>query len=332
MLSGLFSLAKYAVYGEDDRNIANAASSENWDKVEQLFKSGEDPDSLTTKSGAPALFYTLCARNLRITALLLTKANPNIKSSYIPLHIACEGAYVDGIKLLLLYGADITAKNKRNKTALEDTSRNYIRKLVIDYAEKIGKIEKSLIEMNKYLSHNKESFATESLDSVYLMLANILKDESENIVRKAYVDKIIDECNKAIEKFRISDSSFYQMMDKILSLRIHPGAYSAFRPAAQIDNKLYYTAYVAIHTYTELLYNSTQRLRVASNKHETKEEFKTASDHLTAVAKHNPHITHSLFKQPDLATKLNAKQMAEIAKSIPIRLMKLLRILKLLKV
>ena len=107
---------------EMERNLANAASKGDWERVEKLVKQGDDVNFGGNFFARTALHHA-AERGNRAICVLLLKSGANINNARNmlrdrPLHSAARRNQAAVCELLVTYGADVTARNERGKTPL----------------------------------------------------------------------------------------------------------------------------------------------------------------------------------------------------------------------
>jgi hypothetical protein len=110
----------------DAKELRGAALNGDIRKVEAQLTAAVDIDG-RAGDGQSALFIACSEGYTRIVmALLAAKADTGLTNSqtlFTPLHAAAHGGHADCVAALLQAGADLGAKNRRGKTALQLASR-----------------------------------------------------------------------------------------------------------------------------------------------------------------------------------------------------------------
>jgi uncharacterized protein len=121
-------------------DIFEAVSIGDKETVDQLLDKNPELLNSFSSDGFTSLGLASFFGHLSIVRLLLDKkANPNIASNnqfkVAPIHSACAISHFDIVKLLIMHGADVNAKQMQGVTPLHSTAHNgqtRISKLLID--------------------------------------------------------------------------------------------------------------------------------------------------------------------------------------------------------
>lgn len=113
-------------------SLYEAIQLKNWPLAHQLLDTGADPNYEFGLTRIPLLFFVICTKNILILELFLTRgASPNAYDTPVgaellgtpvgrtALMVAAEMGYLDGVRLLLKFGADPWRKGEKGKTAME---------------------------------------------------------------------------------------------------------------------------------------------------------------------------------------------------------------------